>query len=339
MDSATSTAAPAAVPDAPLRPPGRRRAAGWFAVLLLIVPTVVVVHRIMDMDGVTPVPQLLAFLPWLLAPSALALLFALLARWRAGMAWATVVLALIGWFVRPYDSGLADEPKGQVIAQLDVLTSNVEFGNATPGLLATIQREQPDLVFVQECAAVCSDALAAEISQAEYPYRNVVEGASASGSAILSKYPLQKAAGIESLHAMPGSVAVIAGQKVNVQLAHPLPPIPDGVDEWRAELELMRKYARGAKGEPTLVAGDFNASQDHAAFRNILDDGDLRNSSALGGASRTPSWPTMVGRPLGTQIDHVLISEEFSVRKARFLELGNTDHRSLLVRLDLHAGR
>ncbi|MEU5400757.1 endonuclease/exonuclease/phosphatase family protein [Streptomyces sp. NPDC005963] len=339
LDSATSTAEPAAIPDAPLRPPGSRRAAGWFAALLLILPTVVVAFRVMDLDGATPVPQLLAFLPWLLIPSGAALLLALLGRWRVGMAWATVVLALIGWFVRPYDSGLVDVPEGRAIAQFDVLTSNVEFGNATPGLLATIQREQPDLVFVQECAAVCSDALEAEISQAEYPYRNVVEGAAASGSAILSKYPLQQAAGIDSVHAMPGSVAVIAGRKINVQLAHPLPPIPDGVDEWRSELDLMRKYARGAKAEPTIIAGDFNASQDHAAFRHILDDGDLKNASALGGASRTPSWPTMVGRPLGTQIDHVLVSEEFSVRKARFLELGNTDHRSLLVRLDLHDGR
>jgi endonuclease/exonuclease/phosphatase (EEP) superfamily protein YafD len=136
---------------------------------------------------------------------------------------------------------------------------------------------------------------------------------------------------------MPGSVAVIAGQEVGLQLAHPLPPVPGGVSDWRRELGLMRDQAAKAKGSPAIVAGDFNASQDHAAFRRIMDAGKLRDAAALGGASRTPSWPTMVGRPLGTQIDHVLISEQFSVRKARFLDLDHTDHRSLLVELKLHA--
>ncbi|MGW3655713.1 hypothetical protein ACWD6R_08375 [Streptomyces sp. NPDC005151] len=42
--------------------------------------------------------------------------------------------------------------------------------------------------------------------------------------------------------------------------------------------------------------------------------------------------------PLRTQIDHVLVSDDFSVRSARFLHLDGTDHRALLVGLDLHAG-
>ncbi|MEV6785391.1 endonuclease/exonuclease/phosphatase family protein, partial [Streptomyces sp. NPDC051098] len=33
-----------------------------------------------------------------------------------------------------------------------VLSSNVEYGNATPDLLAAIRREQPDLVFVPGAA-------------------------------------------------------------------------------------------------------------------------------------------------------------------------------------------
>ncbi|MFI6285819.1 endonuclease/exonuclease/phosphatase family protein [Streptomyces sp. NPDC051018] len=336
MDSAISTAAPAARPTAPVRRRGGRAAAVWLAVLLLIVPTAVVACRVADTDAVTPVPQLLAFLPWLLLPAGAALLLTLLARWRAGLIWAAAVLGVTGWFVRPYDTGLADDPPGRVVADLEVLTSNVEFGNGTDGLIATIKREKPDLVFVQECAAECSEGLASRIPRADYPYRNVVEGDLAYGSAILSKYPLRKAPGIESTLAMPGSVTEIAGQEVHLQLAHPLPPIPSGVDDWRRELGRMQEYAAEVKGSAAIVAGDFNASQDHAAFRRIMDAGALRDGAALGGASRTPSWPTSVGRPLGTQIDHVLISEQFSVTKARFLELADTDHRSLLVELELH---
>jgi hypothetical protein len=38
----------------------------------------------------------------------------------------------------------------------------------------------------------------------------------------------------------------------------------------------------------------------------------------------------------GTQIDHVLVSRDFSARTARFLDLPNTDHRSLMVDITLH---
>ncbi|WP_414719298.1 endonuclease/exonuclease/phosphatase family protein [Streptomyces sp.] len=336
VNSAISAAAPDTPEDTSFRSSDGRRAAAWLAGLLLLAPSVVVGCRVADTDGITPVPQLLAFLPWLLLPAGAALLLALLARWRTGMIWAAAVLAVTGWYVRPYDTGLTDDPPGPVVARVTVLASNIEFGNATEGLLATIRREKPDLVFVEECDSTCSDALAARVSRTDYPYRNVVEGYSASGSAILSKYPLRAAPGIDSELAMPGSVAVVAGHPVNVQLAHPLPPKPGTIDGWRRDLGRVRSYASGVKGEPTLVAGDFNASQDHAAFRHILDAGQLRDSATLVGADRTPSWPTAVRRPLGAQIDHVLVSEDFSVRSARFLDLKDTDHRALLVGLELH---
>ncbi len=86
------------------------------------------------------------------------------------------------------------------------------------------------------------------------------------------------------------------------------------------------------------MAGDFNASQDHAAFRAVLDAGALHDSARLAGSSRTYSWPADRATPLRTQIDHVLVSEEFSVRSARFLRLAATDHRALLVALELHDG-
>lgn len=335
MDSAIPTSAPATEPD--VRPSGGRRAAAWPAGLLLLALSAVAGCRAANIDGITPVTQLLAFLPWLLVPAGAALLLALLARWRIGMFWAVAVLAVTGWYVRPYDTGLTDEPPGRVVARLEVLTSNLEFGNATEGLLAAVRREQPDIVFVQECARACSDALAAKVSRTDYPYRNVVEGDAASGSAILSKYPLSTAPGIKSTLAMPGSVAVVAGHPVNLQLVHPLPPFPGGVADWRRELGLVRTYAREVRGGPTLVAGDFNATQDHAAFRRILNAGGLRDSATLVGAAHTPSWPATVRRPLGTQIDHVLVSKDFSVRKARFLDLPDTDHRSLLVEIELHS--
>ena len=59
---------------------GGRRFGVWCAGLLFAAVSVVVGCRAADTDGVTPVPQLLAFLPWLLVPTGVGLLLTLFAR-------------------------------------------------------------------------------------------------------------------------------------------------------------------------------------------------------------------------------------------------------------------
>ncbi|MFD7897628.1 endonuclease/exonuclease/phosphatase family protein [Streptomyces sp. NPDC059743] len=353
MDTASSRTAvrdPLHDQPPPTARPAHERLLIWATGLSLAAATALVGCRVIGVDGVTPVPQLLAFLPWSLVPIGVAAVFAVLLRWRGGLVWALVVLAVAGRYGLPYgpqaatattatatatETGTGTERP--VVAHLEVLTSNVEFGQATLGLIETVRREQPDVVFVQECEYICAQLLNARIPRADYPYRHVVKAGQAEGSAILSVLPLTDTDGIEGTLSMPGSEAVVGGRTVRLQLVHPLPPVPGGVDAWRRELDRIRTYATAHRDAPLILAGDFNATRDHAAFRAVLDGGELRDSAALAGAGRTPSWPAAVPRPLGAQIDHVLISKDFSVRRARFLDLADTDHRALLVGLDLHA--
>ncbi len=306
----------------------------WSAGAAFGAISLVIACRAVDADAVTPVPQLLAFLPWLLAPTAAALLLALFARWRAGMVWGAVLLAVTGWFVRPYGTGT--EPGGAAVAELRVLTSNVEFGQGTDALIPVVRRERPDLVFVEECEYGCEGALSAAFD-AVYPYREAVPGAGSEGSVILSRFPLDGTEGIPgSTLGMPSATADVQGLPVRLQLAHPMPPLPGQVGLWREELGALRDAAADNPSDtPTIFAGDFNASQDHAAFRRILDTG-LRDAARLAGAARTPSWPARTAPAAGTQIDHVLVSEEFSASDARFLSVTGSDHRALVVDLTLH---
>ncbi|MEV0090272.1 endonuclease/exonuclease/phosphatase family protein [Streptomyces sp. NPDC050738] len=323
-------------------PPSRRKwwrmLLAWLAGLTLLAVSIVVGCRAADTDAVTPVPQILAFLPWLLAPTGFALLLAGLARWWTGVAWAVLVLGALGWFLRPYGPGAgAVQPRGPLLRHVKVLTANLQFGRATDGLLSTIRSEKPDIVFVEECAFVCADALATDLPRSQYPYRNVVRKDGSEGSAILSAFPLKDTATLESEMAMPGAVAEIHGVSVRLQLAHPMPPLPGQVPLWQREVGTVRDFAAAAPDQPTIVAGDFNASQDHAAFRAVLDDGKLNDSARLAGKSRTWSWPAEDGRILRTQIDHVLVTKDFQVREARFVTLPGSDHRGLVVQLELHA--
>ncbi|HEY8979917.1 MAG TPA: endonuclease/exonuclease/phosphatase family protein [Streptomyces sp.] len=316
--------------EPPARPWGRV-AGAWCAGVVLAGVSAVVGCRIADVDAVTPVPQLLAFLPWLLVPAAGAALLAVLVRWWPGLPWAAAVLGALAWLLQPY--GSAADPDGPVAARLKVLTSNVEFGWATGALLKAVRSENPDVVFVQECEYGCQATLRRELA-APYPYRQAVEGDTSVGSLILSRFPLTPAPTIPAEMGMPGAVADVDGIAVHLQLAHPMPPLPDQVGLWKRELGRIRAWAERQTG-PVVLAGDFNASQDHAAFRRILDTG-LRDAARLAGKSREPSWPSSTTPTFGTQIDHVLLSDDFSASRAHFLDLPGTDHRTLVVDITLH---
>ncbi|MEU9184782.1 endonuclease/exonuclease/phosphatase family protein [Streptomyces sp. NPDC048484] len=345
---------------------GGTRAGAWFAALLLLGVSVVLGCRIADTDAVTPVPQLLAFLPWLAAPTGVALLLAALSRWRTGLVWGVVALGVIAWYIEPY--GKTMEAGGVPVAEVRVLTSNVEFGQGTDALIEAVTEQRPDFVFVQECDSTCEKELdqalgksgkdgkgekggkdekgsgseeagksgeSRESGESVYPYRQAVEGTGSEGSVILSRHPLKPAKGIPATMGMPGAVADVDGHEIRLQLAHPMPPLPSHLGAWRKELSALRDYAAANIDRPTVVAGDFNASQDHAAFRRILDTG-FMDGARLTGDARTPSWPSLTTPALGAQIDHVLVSRGFTANRTRFLDLGNTDHRALVVDLTLN---
>ncbi|MFJ7340820.1 endonuclease/exonuclease/phosphatase family protein [Streptomyces sp. NPDC101110] len=316
------------------RPSGRRSGAGC-AGLLFAAVSVVVGFRVADSDGMTPVPQLLAFLPWLLVPTAAGLLLTLLSRWWTGTVWGVLLLGLLAWYIEPY--GKVGDPVGRPVADLRVLTSNVEFGQGTGSLVTAVRRERPDVVFVSECDYACDALLKRDLAR-DYPHRRAVEGGGSEGSVILSRFPLRPTEGVRGTMGMPGAVADVDGHAVRLQLAHPMPPLPGQVDLWRRELGAVREAATADPGTPLVLAGDFNASQDHAAFRRILDTG-LSDASRTDGADRTVTWPARTAPTFGAQIDHVLLSRDFGARRTRVLDLADTDHRAVVTDLTLHERR
>ncbi|MCH6163303.1 endonuclease/exonuclease/phosphatase family protein [Streptomyces sp. M600PL45_2] len=314
----------------------RRGPLSWFVWLVLIVLSVPLTFRGMDDDGPTPIAQLLAFLPWFLVPGWLALLYAVLTRRGLVALWAIAVLAATVGYTLPQGP---DAPAGAAErtgkARFRVLTANLRYGDATESLLKTLRRERPQIVSVQECDSRCVRALRDVRMSESYPYRHIIEGDGASGSALLSTFPLKRQGALPGRLAMPNAVADIAGTSVRVQVAHPMPPKPDALSSWRAELGALRSYGASRGGTPTIVAGDFNSSQDHAAFRAVLRTG-LNDSARLTGQSRTPTWPDHTPlRPMGAQIDHILVSDPLTAVEAQFVDLDGSDHLAVLADIKL----
>ncbi len=303
--------------------------------LVLAALSVPIVVRGMDDDGPTPIAQLLAFLPWFLVPGWLALLYSVLTRRVLLAMWAIAVLMATVGYTLPAGP---DAPDGAAQrtgkARFRVLTANVLLGGGTDALVETLRRERPQIVAVQECDRVCAEALYRRSMRKAYPYRHIIEAEGAAGSALLSVYPLRDETTVKGLLAMPGAVADVHGHDVRVQVAHPMPPTPETLETWREELDRLRAYGASRGDTPTIIAGDFNASQDHAAFREILETG-MNDSARLTGQSRTPTWPHTRLLPMGAQIDHVLVSDPMTAVEAQFLELEGTDHIAVLADVKL----
>jgi endonuclease/exonuclease/phosphatase (EEP) superfamily protein YafD len=155
---------------------------------------------------------------------------------------------------------------------------------------------------------------------------------------ILSRFPLRGTYTLPGTMGMPGAVADVHGRAVRLHLAHPMPPLPGQVGLWRRELDRLRAFAAAHHATPTVPAGDLNPSQDNAAFRRVLAAG-LRDAALLAGPARTPTCPARTTPLLGAQIDHVLLSRDFTAADARFPRPAGTDHRAPVVDVTLSTRR
>lgn len=316
----------------------RRRALSWCAAAFLLPVSVPLIFRGFDADGPAPVPQLLAFLPWFLAPAWVGLALAVLARrWPVAL-WAAAALAATAVFLQPYGPDAPSPGAQPAAARFSVLTTNLHHGDATDALLKLLRREHPQVVAVQECDRRCVRALRSPDVRDAYPHRIVVDEGRSAGSALLSTYPLRSTRPLPGVLAMPGAYADVAGVRVRVQVAHPMPPTFASVTAWRRGLDELHDLAASLSrdGTPTVFAGDFNASQDHAAFRAVLAAG-LQDATRLQGHSRGSTWPTRTAPQLGVQIDHVLLSDSFETREVAFPALPGSDHRAVLADVALRA--
>ena len=105
-----------------------------------------------------------------------------------------------------------------------------------------------------------------------------------------------------------------------------------------ARRPLARGHARAARPRRRrpglrILAGDFNATLDHAELRRLIATGYVDAASIVGEGLR-PSWP--VGRLLPpVTIDHVLADRRCGVRGVEVHTLPGSDHRAVIAELQI----
>lgn len=325
------------------------RSVGWVVVGMLTAAAVLSLDpAVVGLSEVTPMLQVIA-LRGLLAAVLLVLGVGLIVigaillraarrRGTRGAGPQALVLGLVSVLIAVghvgvlVERGLArDDPLGATQdGAIDVLTLNT-FGTAggVAPVVALIEQIDPDVVALQETPVADADRIASLLGGDFQVFTDTTGPQPVQATALL----VAESLGDYVLATPPDTTfgGVWArpadGDGPELFSVHLIPPMVGRVGTWRDELAVVTQLCARVPG--AVVAGDLNATVDHATLR---DGACVDGSVEVGGLG---TWPTDRPALLGAPIDHVL-ADPGSWRPAASQVLdapGAGDHRALLVRL------
>lgn len=239
-------------------------------------------------------------------------------------------LVLHSWWFAPLVAGDAPEPAAGA-EPVVVMSANILRGRGdTAELMEQAREHEVDVLVVTE---ITESSLAAmeEAGLAELlPYREGNPGLdeTVAGTMVFSDEPTDL---VDLLDTTMGCLVVDTGG-IRVFGVHPATPVSPPL--WRADHATILDAVE--ERQPDLVVGDFNATPDQAPMR-ALDDAGYRDTVELTNGGYQPTWPVngMFGLAgfLGptAQIDHVLVSEEWTATASETTELDGSDHKPVIA--------
>lgn len=219
--------------------------------------------------------------------------------------------------------------------EISVLLSNLYYRNANRQPLQNlVAQENPDLVIAIEVTD--SWRLDLEPMLADLPHHTALPRVDCSGLGVWSRFKLEEVRSISFGAAMRRSIQttiVVPGAgPVVVVATHPPPPTgPAGSQARDEHLAALGEYLKSIDG-PVLVAGDLNATPWSSALARFAEQTGLRFSGGRLGPGG--SWPSPFPL-LRLPIDHVLYHPSIELKRYRVASDIGSDHRPILVDLEL----
>jgi len=298
--------------------------AGWAAARLAATDRV-------RRTGIPAVP-LLAFTPQVAAAAPWAAIGLRLARRQGPAATAALAAAALGLAVWP--RGI---PRPQPTASgpvLRVLTVNLFHGQGdAETVVARACQAEADVLFLQELTADAVTRLKQAGLADLMPHTRLELRKGSGGSGIYSRFPLSEGPSVTPVRAAhPTALLELpSGETVELICVHTSAPAlrRDGAVRWRAELAVLPPPGR----LPRVLAGDFNATLDLAAFRDVLRLG-YADAARQAGKALTPTWgPWGTGAML--TLDHVLVDRSCAVLACSVHDIPGSDHRAVYAAIQL----
>ncbi|GAA1664086.1 endonuclease/exonuclease/phosphatase family protein [Kribbella yunnanensis] len=302
------------------------------SVLFVVIVAVPLYPELYGLDEVTPFAQLVAFRPQgLVLVFVLALLMLIRKGWRlaAGL---VAVLALIGAGLTLPRVTSDPKPPAADTRVLTIMVANVLGGGANAGAVAELIRERkPDLVSLPEAQVDVREEIRAQLEDLKYAgYTEQPTRAVESATSVLVAASLGAVQVKPDLPTSFGNLMVTGGNLGEVRLVayHGFPPLPEDVPPWKHDLMQLRRWC--AQDPPTIVAGDFNATLDHADFRWALASNCHSVGPSVGGGFKG-TWPSDQPAIARTQIDHVLATRPIQPLQFATYEIAGTDHLAVVA--------
>ncbi|MBO4142408.1 endonuclease/exonuclease/phosphatase family protein [Micromonospora tulbaghiae] len=287
-----------------------------------------------------PLVLAFAFTPYVAAVAPVVAVAALALRRRAPAV--VAALAAVALIVAVAPRAIPGDRPAAAGPTLRLLTANLRLGSADPAALVGLVRDQRvDVLTVQEL----TPALAAELDRLGLatllPHRSLSPEVGSTGSGVYARHPLRDAGhrrnqGFFFTQAY-ATVTVPGAPPLRVESAHPAAPYaPDVVPDWWTDQRAQPPAT--PDGGLSVLAGDFNATLDHAALRRLIATG-YTDAADAAGAGFGGTWGPYDGDPIPpVAIDHVLVDRRIAVHAAGTHPVPGSDHRALLAELRLPAG-
>jgi endonuclease/exonuclease/phosphatase (EEP) superfamily protein YafD len=310
---------------------------GFIASVLWIIAIpllLIALARLLPFDDVIPLPHLVAFTPWATLATLPLLIVALFARRKVltvllAAALAGYVYWLAPFFVPPSTSSPADPAHS---GTLRVMTVNVLYGQAdAESVVGLVESQHVEVLAVQELTPAFEEALTEAGLDELLPHSFTVPADdSPAGSGLWSSTPLTEEEELPGTSfAMPSALVGVGGTDVRVTVVHPHPPMPTDITAWRTELVELTEHVH-ADDAPQILAGDFNATYDHAGFRELLGSR-FFDATREWGAGPAVTWPEGSQVPPLFALDHVVVEKDMPVSDVVTMQVPATDHRAVLA--------
>lgn len=258
------------------------------------------------------------------------LLALVLRRWLTTLVVGLATTALV-FAVAP--RAIPDTPRPVQGTPVRVLSVNLYFGEGQAAeVVDLVRRNQVDVLSLQELTPELASSLDRAGLAELLPNRAFHAHTGASGTGIASRYPLHELSLVRpTTFAQPSALIDLPGARdMEFVAVHPSTPVA-ATPTWRSELEALPGPAK--KGNPRILAGDFNATLDHTPLRDLLGRG-YEDAAEITGDGLQGTWPGPdVRLPPPMTIDHVLVSGGAVVQAYQRFQVDGSDHRAILAHL------
>jgi endonuclease/exonuclease/phosphatase (EEP) superfamily protein YafD len=290
--------------------------------------------RLLGLDGIYPLAPAMAFTPYVVATSPVPVLFALALKRRIVIAVSGVTALALATTLAPRAvAGGQPQPTGP---HLTVMTANLRLGHADPKtVVRLIRRYHVDVLALEELTPEELQRLDDAGLARRLPGRVAQPLAHAAGSGVFAARRLTPIPEVNpGPHPEPeGQLRLPGAPALLLKAVHPIPPDHWGsVGTWRRTLDALPPAARP---DIRILAGDFNATLDHAELRGVLDRG-YADAAERAGTGLHATWPALgVHHALPITIDHVLVDRRVRVLSVHVEHLPGSDHRAVVAELVL----